>query len=157
MNDSSIETCPFCADAIAADTFLETPRFRAVYNVAPILPGHSLIIPKRHVDSFLALSDDECSEMALFSRKVVKLLLPVFNAQSFNWTIQEGAEAGQSISHMHLHVIPRLPGDLPAPGDWYPLLKHWEHETIDSEQRPRLSAPERQEIVNQLRAAAART
>lgn len=146
--------CPFCGPEIAADTFMESRHYRAIYNVAPILPGHSLIVPKRHVTSMLALTDEEACEMTLFGRHVVKVLLRAFKAGAFNWTIQEGNEAGQSVPHMHLHLIPRLPDDLPTPGDWYPLLRESSRGLIDSEERPRLAPSERQAIVRRIRAIA---
>lgn len=155
MNDPGDQTCPFCGDQVVADTFMETPSFRAIYNIAPIVPGHSLVIPKRHVGSFLSLSDPEATEMVLFSRRVVEVLLPLFHADAFNWTIQEGEEAGQTVAHLHLHLIPRTPDDLPSPGAWYPALRASEH-VIDSASRDRLSPAERHAIVQRIREAATR-
>lgn len=153
MNDTFSNGCPFCDTSSADDTFAESPHFRAIYNLAPILPGHSLVVPKRHVHSFLSLTDDEAMEMTLFSRRVVSILLRVFAAESFNWTIQEGEEAGQTVPHMHLHLIPRLPQDLPQPGDWYPRLRESQSEAIDSRNRRRLSKSERYEVVSRIRRA----
>lgn len=144
--------CPFCGDKIAYATFLETPNFRAIYNIAPILPGHSLVIPKRHIESFLDLSDEEVTEFIFLGRSAIKLLLKIFKTSAFNWTIQEKSEAGQTIAHLHLHLIPRKEKDLENPGDWYPLILKQENEgLIDSETRAKLSIEEVKTIVNKIK------
>ena len=100
----------------------------------------------------MELSDAELCEMTIFARKTVKLLMKAFSLTAFNWTIQEGVEAGQTVPHLHLHLIPRAEKDLPQPGDWYPLLKESEEEIIDSEARPKHSHEEIVQIVEKLQA-----
>lgn len=146
-----VNGCPFCKDQILDSEFASSPNYRAIYNRAPILPGHSLIIPKRHMESLMALSEDELYEMVGFSRHVMEGLLSAFNASGFNWTIQEGEEAGQTVHHLHLHLIPRHPEDLPDPGDWYPLLQKSESEKIDSEERNQLENKELKHIVEKIK------
>ncbi|HLF26347.1 MAG TPA: HIT domain-containing protein [Anaerolineae bacterium] len=138
--------CPFCAETIDAISFLESERFRAIVNVAPILPGHSLIVPKRHVESLVALSDDEIAELVRLSRQAVALLMRVHRSDGFDWTIQESEAAGQSVPHLHLHLIPRTRGDLPQPGDWYIRL-------IEERERSRLSLDQMKQAARQLRRA----
>jgi bis(5'-adenosyl)-triphosphatase len=140
-----IDECPFCAASIDDVSFMESPRFRAIVNIAPILPGHALVIPKHHVESLLALSDEEIAEMVGLSRRAVARLMQVYGSDGFDWTIQESEAAGQSVPHLHLHLIPRVRGDLLNPGDWYPRL-------IEYQDRPRLSHDEMKRIARQLRA-----
>lgn len=132
--------CPFCATDIAAISFYETENFLTIYNRSPILPGHSLLVPKRHVESMLDFSDAELSEMMIHAKQAIQLLLKAFDCKGFNLSLQEKEEAGQSVAHFHLHIIPRKENDLPKPGDWYPKLK--ESELIDSEERAKLSHSE---------------
>ncbi|MBN2213556.1 MAG: HIT family protein [Bacteroidales bacterium] len=153
MNENN--TCPFCNTDILDYAFLESNNFLAVYNIAPVLPGHSLIIPRVHFTSFMELSDGELYEFISFSRKAIRILSGVFQTESFNWILQEKEEAGQTIAHMHIHIIPRKPGDMPEPGDWYPRWKNNISHLIDSNQRPRLSRDEMKTIVDRLRKAAA--
>lgn len=147
MNGTYKADCPFCNINTDKIEFDESENFRAIYNIAPILPGHSLIIPKTHVTSLLDLGSDDIAEMVIFSQKCVKLLQKVFNTTGFNWTIQEGEEAGQTIRHLHLHLIPRKREDLPHPGDWYPKLLESESHIIDSDERHKLSEDEVEEVV----------
>ncbi len=154
MNNLQNTTCPFCRADVQAGHFATSGNFLALYNLAPILPGHSLVIPRRHILSLLELGDTELCELTLFSRDVVKVLQKAFGSHAFDWTIQEGVEAGQTIPHLHLHIIPRVQADLPQPGDWYPLLEQSEGEIIDSAARPKLTAHEMQAIVSRLRTTA---
>ncbi len=152
MNKILEAKCPFCAPEIEEATFAESEHFRAVYNLSPILPGHSLVIPKWHVQSLLELTDEELGELMVFSRRVVENLLAAFHARAFDWTIQEGVEAGQTVPHLHLHLLPRVEKDLPQPGDWYPLLRDYANSNvIDSEERLKISKAEMDRIVEHLR------
>ena len=144
--------CAFCNGSIDKAVFAQEGDFLAIYNAAPILPGHSLIIPRSHVPTLLDLEDSEIAEMVGFSRVVVGNLIHTFRASGFNWTIQEGVTAGQTVPHLHLHLIPRSEGDLPEPGDWYPRLRKSLAKQIDSDDRPRLGSDEMAAVVARIRA-----
>lgn len=144
--------CPFCGAAAVAAAFAGNERFLALYNIAPVLPGHALVVPRRHVQSLLDLADDELAQFAIFARRVTRLLSRAFSADGFDWTVQDGAAAGQTVPHLHLHVIPRHSGDLPEPGDWYPALMASETAQIDSRTRPRLTPAEHSQVTAYLRA-----
>jgi bis(5'-adenosyl)-triphosphatase len=152
MQNRNSNDCPFCAREIGEVSFTGSENFLAIYNKAPILPGHSLIIPKMHVASVMDLTAAGRSEMMELSMDAIEILGKVFGSKSFDWTIQEGTEAGQSIQHLHLHLIPRKEKDLPDPGDWYPLLeKAAEEKHIESENRSKLSFNQMKEIVNNIK------
>lgn len=139
--------CPFCLPKACENAFAESENFLALYNIAPILPGHSLVVPKRHVSSLMDLDEDELCEFTCFGREMVRVLMEAFGVDSFNWTIQEREEAGQTIEHLHLHLLPRTPGDLPEPGDWYPRLRAQQSQVIDSDKRQRLTRAEMEASV----------
>ena len=134
--------CPFCSPNVLESCFAESRNYRAVYNIAPILPGHSLIVPIEHTSSFIDLDDESMLELVQFSRKVVKTLQKAFSTLSFDWTIQDGVPAGQTVDHFHLHIIPRKPNDLSNPGDWYPNLVKNETEMLDSFSRAKHTSNE---------------
>lgn len=144
-------TCPFCSPYIDNSVFAQSTNFKAVYNIAPILPGHTLIISNNHISRFLEIEDSLMEEMIVFSRKVMKTLSKAFKTESFDWTLQEGVEAGQTVDHMHIHIIPRHEKDLASPGDWYPRLKSNESNIIDSLTRPKLTGSELLSIVKYLK------
>lgn len=150
--DNRILDCPFCEKKVKEISFIENESFLAIYNIAPILPGHSLIIPKKHIISLFELNEKELRQFMSLGQKAGRILSKAFRVDSFNWSIQERPAAGQTIPHLHMHVIPRVDGDLPEPGDWYPELDKKFYSThIDSNERPKLTREMMIQIVNQLR------
>jgi bis(5'-adenosyl)-triphosphatase len=143
--------CPFCVKSVLDAVFSESKNFIAVYNLAPILPGHSLIVPKKHIESLLELTDEEINEMMIFSRKVTLLLLEAFHAEGFNWSVQENEVAGQSVLHLHMHIVPRIKGDMKSRGDWYPKIEDNERLILDSRKRKKLNKDEMNQIITKLR------
>lgn len=141
--------CPFCADAIHTAVFAMSEHCWAIYNIAPIVPGHTLIIPKQHYSKVLDLPDEMYLDMMKFMRLVSKKLMEIYQASGVNWTLQEGESAGQTIDHLHFHLIPRVDHDMKNPGDWYPKLK--EQEMIDSDQRQNISVEEMRTITTWLK------
>ncbi|KAL8243737.1 hypothetical protein R6Q59_009995 [Mikania micrantha] len=85
-------------------------------NLKPILPGHTLICPVRSVARLSQLSARETSDLFLTVRRVSRTLERVYSADSLNVAVQDGVEAGQSVPHVHVHVIPRRRGDLDVRG-----------------------------------------
>ena len=105
---------PFCDKEQYSKTIFYMGRhFMALYNIRPILPGHSLLIPIRHVTRITELSSDEAKDMIAAMREVVPALIKLYGADddSYNMDIQSGPSSGRTIDHLHLHVIPRKPGD----------------------------------------------
>lgn len=144
-------TCPFCAENIQNGAFASENGFLALYNLSPILTGHSLVVPVRHVSSLFELSEDEISAFFSFARKVTAFLTQTYASDAYDWSLQEGEAAGQSIEHLHLHIIPRNPGDLPEGEDWYVQLEEQRKMPIDSPERRILNPLEYKGISDKLR------
>ena len=81
----------------------------------PVSPGHSLIIPLRHVASFFDLSPEEVSACMELLIQEQKTLDKEFNPDGYNVGVNVNAAAGQSIFHVHIHLIPRYAGDSSHP------------------------------------------
>jgi bis(5'-adenosyl)-triphosphatase len=143
--------CPFCDASVNSSVFFTQGDFFAIYNIAPALPGHTLVLPRSHKTSILMLSDKELCDFFIMAKKTLRILLKAFETDAFDWSIQEKPEAGQTIEHLHLHIVPRLKNDLPSPGHWYPLVHQNNGEIIDSESRLQLSPEALQLIVDKLR------
>ena len=144
------DTCIFCKKSVTEKAFFSNLKFSAIYNLAPVLPGHTLIIPNIHYESLSQLSDTELADMMIFARKACEILRIVFKCEGFDWTIQDGVSAGQTVPHLHLHLIPRKPLDMPEGDDWYSKISENEQIMLDSESRRKLSEAEYDEITDRL-------
>ncbi|XP_078168646.1 bifunctional bis(5'-adenosyl)-triphosphatase/adenylylsulfatase FHIT-like [Carex rostrata] len=110
------------------EVFYSTPLSYALVNIRPVLPGHVLIIPRREVKRFPDLTDDEICDLWITARLVGSCLEKYHNATSLTLNIQDGPEAGQSVEHVHIHVVPRKVGDFERKDDIYDVLDEKEKE-----------------------------
>ena len=136
---------------VSHSVFAKSDNAIAIYNIAPIVPGHVMLVPLRQVESLKEFSEEELASFFSFARTITNFLVEEFNAAGFDWIIQDGRAAGQTVPHLHLHIIPRHEGDFPEPGDWYPALEKSKEITIDSENRYRLTIEETEKIVSHLK------
>ena len=81
-----------------------------------MLPGHVLVSPLRVVPRLRDLDQAELTDLILTVQRVGKVVERVFNASSLNIAIQDGPDAGQSVPHLHTHIIPRAQSDLDHKG-----------------------------------------
>lgn len=105
-------SCPFCDPAVLqTHVFYEDELVLALYNHKPIFPGHSLIIPKRHVERFEKLTEEEITQIGRTIKRVHLLISEVFDTSPYLLAEKNGKEVGQSVPHIHFHYIPRKSGD----------------------------------------------
>lgn len=109
--------CFFCD--IQSDSgdrkIIETDLFFSRFDNFPITPGHSEIIPKKHIDSIFSLSNEELLEMHDLILKTKLIIDEKFHPDGYNIGINEGEASGQTIKHLHVHLIPRYIGDVENP------------------------------------------
>lgn len=106
--------CPFCTvDPLRI--ILENDRAMAIYDGFPVSPGHMLVIPKRHISSFFEATDQEQVALLKLLAEARELALNKYSPDGFNVGINDGATAGQTVMHLHIHLIPRYAGDQPDP------------------------------------------
>lgn len=105
-------SCAFCNERVLENQkFYEDDLVLALYSHKPILPGHCLIIPKRHVERFENLSDAEIAQIGLVIKKVNIAAEKVFNTSAYLLLQKNGKEVGQTVPHVHVHYVPRKKGD----------------------------------------------
>jgi len=110
-------TCPFCEIKLQDNNSLieESINGLAFFDKYPISDGHALVIPSRHVEDLFDLNSEEISDIWKLVEKVKSILSKKFHPNGFNIGINIGEVSGQTISHAHVHVIPRYKGDVPDP------------------------------------------
>ncbi|DAZ96458.1 TPA: hypothetical protein N0F65_006504, partial [Lagenidium giganteum] len=94
-----------------AQIFFESPLSFALVNLKPIVPGHTLVVPKRVVDRFHKLDSDEVADLWQTAQLVGQKIEAHYHANSLTFAIQDGVSAGQTVPHVHIHVLPRQDGD----------------------------------------------
>lgn len=109
-----MSNCPFCY-LKSQKIILEDEHSVALFDNFPLSPGHALIIPKKHVASLFML--EEAIQFALLRtlNNARIQLVNSFNPDGFNMGINDGTTAGQTIMHLHIHLIPRYNGDCSDP------------------------------------------
>jgi len=106
---------------VTDQVFYNSTLCYALVNIKPILPGHTLVIPYRHVKRLTDLTPAELSDVFTLVQRVQKMLAKTYftsastdstnedivSEGSFNVALQDGPEAGQTVPHVHVHIIPR--------------------------------------------------
>lgn len=113
--------CIFCkiiAREITSDVVYEDDEVVAFLDIAPINPGHTLVVPKLHVKDLLAAPVEVAAKVLTAAQRIAPVLLQVVGAPAFNCSINNGAASGQVVMHLHVHIIPRHLSD---------RLVSWQH------------------------------
>lgn len=101
-----ISACPFCdKEVLDRQTFYEKDSARALYTHKPILPTHFLIIPKRHVERYEELTEEELLDISKMIKHVDTVAATHFGTSSYLLLQKNGRDMGQSVSHLHFHYI----------------------------------------------------
>jgi diadenosine tetraphosphate (Ap4A) HIT family hydrolase len=107
--------CPFCERIHRHEYSAESMHAVAFPDGYPLSEGHTLVVPRRHVSSVYDLAPDEQADVWALAARVRAALAKVHRPAGFNVGLNDGAAAGQTIAHAHVHVIPRYEGDVPDP------------------------------------------
>ena len=107
--------CPFCERLGSPEQVAGNDLTSAIPDAFPISPGHTLVIPRRHVADFFSLSSEEQTAMWQMVGIVKGILDEKHRPHAYNVGINIGDAAGQTIGHAHIHVVPRYAGDVADP------------------------------------------
>lgn len=105
--------CIFCTPN--REILCESAHALAFADAFPVSPGHSLVVPRRHVVTIFELNEAEYADCFLLTLEVKDLLVARHAPDGFNIGVNCGVAGGQSVWHAHIHVIPRFNGDTPHP------------------------------------------
>src|SRR6185503_7985866 len=106
----TIEDCIFCkivSGEIPKEKSYQDDKVIAFLDLKPKTKGHTLVIHKAHTPDFIGTSDEILAELMPRIKTIAEKILKEYNATGFNLTVNNGASAGQVISHLHFHIIPR--------------------------------------------------
>ncbi|MDD3284520.1 MAG: HIT family protein [Patescibacteria group bacterium] len=125
--------CVFCKiikGEIPSLKIYEDDDCLAFLDINPINEGHTLVVPKKHYDTFLNTPIEEIEKLINVIYKIAPKIKKSLNADAFNIGLNNGKEAGQIIFHTHFHIIPRFNDD---------NLANWENKTMNQEELENIS------------------
>ena len=108
------ENCIFCKIAngeIPSNTVYEDERFRVILDISPASKGHAIILVKNHAANVYELSEEDASAIYVVAKKVATAMQKVLKCDGINILQNNGEAAGQTVFHVHMHLIPRYKGD----------------------------------------------
>ncbi len=111
--------CLFCKiikKEIPSYTIYEDGEIIAFLDISPVNNGHTLVLPKKHVENLLEMDDKTISSVFIKVRDISRAVMKSMNADGFNIEINNYKAAGQLVDHAHVHIVPRFESD---------GLKHW--------------------------------
>lgn len=114
MNKVFDEECLFCKLAngkIPTNSIYEDEDFKVIMDLSPASKGHCIILPKTHAKNLLELPEEYCEKILLVAKKCCKALTEVLHCDGINVLQNNGEAAGQTVFHLHVHLIPRYEGD----------------------------------------------
>jgi histidine triad (HIT) family protein len=108
------EDCIFCkiaAGEIPSKTLYEDESFRVILDISPASLGHAIILPKNHAANLYELSDEDASKIFVVAKKVACVMKEILQCDGLNVLQNNGEAAGQTVFHLHVHLIPRYKDD----------------------------------------------
>jgi diadenosine tetraphosphate (Ap4A) HIT family hydrolase len=106
--------CPFCT--LPPERIIDSNDLALVIRDGyPVSPGHTLVIPKRHIGSWFEITQAEQQALLDLLAKAKAVLETEFKPDGYNIGINDGPTAGQTVPHLHMHLIPRYKGDQEDP------------------------------------------
>ncbi len=107
-------SCPFCS-VPREQRFYDGPLVFGIWDSHPASPGHALLIPKRHVSTWFEATPSEQAELLAATAQARSAIEATHTPDGYNIGINIGAAAGQTVFHLHVHMIPRYTGDVAKP------------------------------------------
>ena len=107
--------CPFCSPDVEQDILLENELAYAIFDRFPVNNGHVLVIPRAHQGNFFGMPELIRNACMSLLQEAMRMVQERFHPDGFNVGINIGEAAGQTIDHVHIHLIPRYTGDVESP------------------------------------------
>ena len=117
------DDCIFCkiaAGEISSATVYEDDDFRAILDLGPAAKGHTLVIPKSHSDNLLSVEPDTAAKALKVISKTANAIKEALGCDGINVVQNNGEAAGQTVMHLHFHIMPRYKNDSVNIG-WQPM------------------------------------
>lgn len=111
MSNSNCIFCKIANGEIPSKTLYEDDSFRVILDISPASKGHAIILSKNHAANIYELSDEDASKIMIVAKKAATVLKNVLKCDGINILQNNGEAAGQTVFHLHVHLIPRYEND----------------------------------------------
>lgn len=111
---STLEACPFC-NLPSERVIARNGVGMVIRDAYPVAVGHTLVIPQRHFASYFDATQEEHEGLRALLLESKWQLDATLAPSAYNIGVNDGSAAGQTIAHLHIHLIPRFPGDKADP------------------------------------------
>jgi diadenosine tetraphosphate (Ap4A) HIT family hydrolase len=112
--DYTKENCPFCLERNTR-LIIENELSYAISDIFPVSNGHSLVITKRHIPNFFEATPEEISALFSLVKEMKTIIEEKYHPAGYNIGVNVNETAGQTVPHVHIHIIPRYNGDVENP------------------------------------------
>lgn len=109
--DADCIFCKIISGEIPSRTVYEDDSYKAIMDVSPASRGHVIILPKNHAANIYEISDDEAAGAMIVAKKIALAMKEALGCDGINILQNNGEAAGQTVFHLHVHVIPRYEND----------------------------------------------
>lgn len=131
MTDGNCIFCKIASGEVPSATVYEDEGFRVILDLGPASKGHALILPKAHFKDLCESDEPVAARLFPLAAKIGAAMKKGLGASGFNVVQNNGASAGQTVPHLHVHVIPRYEGG--------PSMVAWEPGKADAEELARVA------------------
>ena len=138
MVDQNCIFCKIAGGEIPSSTVYEDEDFRVILDLGPASKGHALILPKQHYKDLCELDEAIAAQVMPLAAKIGKAMKKSLGCAGFNVVQNNGTEAGQTVFHFHVHIIPRYEGG--------PSMVTWDPGKAEPEELAKISATIREAI-----------
>jgi histidine triad (HIT) family protein len=128
MNNPSCIFCQIVTGKIPANKIYEDDHILAFLDIQPATMGHALVMTKHHYDNFLSTPKDDMHWMMNVAQRIGQIQMTMLNARGVNILTNAYPAAGQTVLHVHMHVIPRYSPDDRLRIDMLPANKTTDHQ-----------------------------
>lgn len=111
MKDDNCIFCKLAAGQIPSTTLYEDEDFRVIMDIAPAVKGHAIVLPKQHMNDLLSIEENTAKKALFVVSKMANAIKDALNCDGINILQNNGEAAGQSVFHLHFHILPRYKED----------------------------------------------
>lgn len=111
MKDDNCIFCKIAAGEIPSNTLYEDEDFRVIMDIAPAAKGHAIVLPKQHMKNLFEIEPDTAAKALPVVSKVANAVKDALSCDGINVLQNNGEAAGQSVFHLHFHILPRYTDD----------------------------------------------